>query len=170
MLYTGYVVDFGHEMTQIVPIENGHVIYNDCCAVEAGGKLIDLIQQRHIDGLQDYQRENPYFGYIIRREIKEKLSLRINQAYVLPDGQKVYLSSGDSFLNAIECYFSENVLQHYQKWQQSQYGIHEAPPVDSQFGESSLLRKISSTLNGSTQPVLLTGGASQFQKIAADHD
>jgi len=43
------------------------------------------------------------------------------------------------------------------------------PPVDSQLGESSLLRKISSTLNGSTQPVLLTGGASQLQKIAADH-
>lgn len=58
MMHTGCVVDFGHEMTQIVPIEKGHIDYQSCIALPIGGSHIDKYYQAHIFGLNEIQRNN----------------------------------------------------------------------------------------------------------------
>jgi hypothetical protein len=51
-----------------------------------GGKHVDSALQSQIESLSPLEKANPFFGYIIRRLIKEKLT---QTRFTLPDGKQV---------------------------------------------------------------------------------
>lgn len=83
-----------------MPIENGHVNYHKCYAFPVGGKHIDFVfRQSCINNLDAIHRENKFFDYDLRREIKEKIIERIksNKTYELPD-KKILIKESDNYL------------------------------------------------------------------------
>ncbi len=72
--YTGLVVDLGHELTRITSVKNGHVDIHNVKEFLVGGKNVDLALQSKIENLSPLERVNPFFGFHIRRIVKEKLA------------------------------------------------------------------------------------------------
>lgn len=95
------MVDFGHELTKIVSVKNGHVDVHRTREFLVGGKHVDLALQLQIDSLSPLEKANPFFGFIIRRLVKERLT---QNKFTLPDGKQVSVSNSD---NLIEMYTSQ---------------------------------------------------------------
>ena len=111
MVHHGFVVDLGHEMTQIVPIKNGHVSYHKCCSFPVGSKFIDAVYQTHIEELKPHPRANPFFKYLLNKEVKEKLvgRLQTDKPYILPDGTVLHTSKDSEYLQSYLAYFNESI-------------------------------------------------------------
>lgn len=119
--YDGVVVDLGHEMTQIVPFQNGHASFHQANTFPVGGLCIDALFLEQLKSdfkdsssslttqIPSGTRRSKFFGYQVRRHVKEQLaavfaSQKSGKAYSLPDGTKIRIEQNDLVLNGLECY------------------------------------------------------------------
>ena len=101
---TGIVVDSGYDVTQVVPIKDGLVMYNQMKEIEIGGShLTEYLMRRLADRGHSFLKDQ---GLQITRDIKEKLCYvaedddwekLIREAsekkYRLPDGSEISIGA-----------------------------------------------------------------------------
>ena len=155
--YDGVVIDLGHEMTQIVPFQNGHASFHQTKTFPVGGLCIDAIFLEQLKSadlsnqIPNGTRQSKFFGYDVRRHIKEKLSEVITHEktkrseklgpYSLPDGTLIKVDHNDMILNGLECYLDQ---QQYNDNEHIIKGLNVGAPF---MGDSRGLPKMTTRLS-----------------------
>ena len=126
----GIVLDFGHEMTQMVPIFGGMVDIRKINTFPVGGITMDSIfmkmlrDQESFNAIKGTATTNKFTHFRTRTKFKEELSkLRSTDGrpvpgvvsangrkfYRLPDGQFLEIDFEDQAMRPTDCYFSRSV-------------------------------------------------------------
>ena len=128
LVLDGFVVDLGHEMTQIVPIYGGMTDFRKAMTFPVGGLMMDTVLARLRRDKRDVTREaltdNKYVHYMTRIRFKED-QLRLckwdskntsltkdadsdNHFYQLPDDQLLEVDLENPNFNPVKLYTDHN--------------------------------------------------------------
>lgn len=125
LVVDGFVVDLGHEMTQIVPVYGGMTDFRKAMTFPVGGLMMDTVlsrMRRDSNNHEPLYTDNKYVHYMTRIRFKED-QLRLckwdprnpslqkdatteNHFYELPDDHLLEVDLDDDNFNPVSIYMS----------------------------------------------------------------